>query len=273
MTDRSLSKTAFGAAYIRAAHQKIDRPLILDDPVIEPLLMTTEAYRALEREQFYQLPSWELLRSRVALRSRYAEDRLAEAAGRGVAQYVLLGAGLDTFAYRQPAWASALRIFEVDQPATQQIKRALLAKAGIAPPPNLTFVAADFERQTLGEILGGQGVAADQPTFFSWLGVTMYLHEEAIDAVLRTVAAYPAGSEIVLTFSHPEHLDSELQQRTSAAGEPWVSTFTPEQMGAKLRGAGFAQVHFLSPEEAERRYYQGHTLPVPRPASLVSAVV
>ncbi|KAB8141656.1 class I SAM-dependent methyltransferase [Chloroflexia bacterium SDU3-3] len=273
MTDRSFSKTAFGAAYIRAAHQKLDRPLILEDSVIGPLLLAMESRPSLDPSQVYQLPNWDAIRSRIALRSRYAEDRLAESLGRGVAQYVLLGAGLDTFAYRQPAWATALRIFEVDQPATQQVKRGLLAKAGIALPPNLSFVQADFERQTLGEILGGQGVDAGLPTFFSWLGVAVYLHEEAIDAVLRTVATYPAGSEIVLTYNQPTDAPSPLAQRTADAGEPWVSAFTPEQMEAKLRGAGFSQVHFFTPEEAARRYYQGHALPVPNPTMLVAAVV
>ncbi len=130
----------------------------------------------------------------VVVRSRFAEDCLEAAFERGVRQYVILGAGLDTFAWRQPAWASGLRIFEVDQAGSQQDKQDRVARAGLAAPPNLVFVPVDFETEPLGQCLSGAGVDLRAPVFFSWLGVTPYLDEAAIDDVLRVVAGGPPGT-------------------------------------------------------------------------------
>jgi methyltransferase (TIGR00027 family) len=127
------------------------------------------------------------VRAHVLLRSRFTEDQLALAVRAGIGQYVILGAGLDIFAYRQPGWAAGLRIFEVDQPASQQVKRERLAAAGIAEPGNLTFAAIDFETESLLDGLPRDGVALDAPTFVSWLGVSMYLTREAVDAVFAAV--------------------------------------------------------------------------------------
>jgi methyltransferase (TIGR00027 family) len=215
------------------------------------------------------------LRAHVVLRSRFAEDRLAAAVSRGVRQYVILGAGFDTFALRQPPWARELRILEVDHAGTQDVKRSRLAAAGLAMPGNARLGSIDFEHESLSDGLRRHGVALDEPAFFSWLGVTMYLEEDAIDAVLRTVAAFPAGSEIVLTFALPPgDAPSPFDERAANLGEPWVSYFTPETLAAKLLGVGFARVDFLSPAEAEARYFRPRPadLPVPQRTNIVAAV-
>ena len=143
------------------------------------------------------------MRTHVVLRSRFTEDRLAEAASRGITQYVILGAGFDTFAYRQLVWAKALKIFKVDQPATQAQKQLRLEQAGMELPPNLSFAGINFEHESLRDGPLRNGVSLTEPSFFSWLGVTMYLKEDAIDAVLWTIAQFPPESEIAFTFAQP----------------------------------------------------------------------
>ena len=258
MSDRNASRTALGTAYLRAAHQLLDAaPRILEDPLAVRLLGPAAAERIRAAEGNYQTPEGLALRRHVVLRSRFAEDRLAVAVRRGVAQYIILGAGFDTFALRQPPWARSLRIFEFDHAGTQAVKRTRLAAAGLALAENAAFAAIDFEHEALRDGLLRNQVALAEPAFFSWLGVTMYLEENAIDAVLRTVAAFPAGSQIVLTFApRPGNCPSPLERRVASLGEPWVSFFTAEALAAKLHRAGFSQVEFLSPAEAETRYFR-----------------
>jgi methyltransferase (TIGR00027 family) len=277
MSDRNASRTALGTAYLRAAHQLLDAPpRILEDPLAVTLLGPAAAQRISDMRDSYQTPERLVLRAHVVLRSRFAEDRLAAAVHRGVLQYVILGAGFDTFALRQPPWARPLRILEVDHAGTQATKRTQLAAAGLAVPENAAFATIDFDRESLRDGLLRHQVSLHEPVFFSWLGVTMYLKEEAIDAVLRTVAAFPAGSEIVLTFVQPPgNSPSPLQQRVASLGEPWVSYFGPDALEAKLLGAGLSNVAFLSPEEAETRYFRQRPqdLPVPTRTNIVCAVV
>lgn len=263
---RDASRTALATAYLRAAHQLLDAPpRVLDDPVAVPLLGPAAVQRIRETAAHYQRPEVWALRAHVVLRSRFAEDRLAAAVRRGVTQYVLLGAGFDTFALRQPAWARALRIFEVDHSGTQSVKRASIAAAGFALPDNLAFASIDFDRESLADGLLRYQVSLSEPTFFSWLGVTMYLKEDAIDAVLRSVARFPAVSEIVLTFASPRsNSSSSLEERAAAVGEPWLSYFEPEALEAKLKQAGFREIVFLSPQEAAARYFRD------RPQDLLS---
>ena len=166
----------------------------------------------------------------MVLRSRFTEDRLAAAVARGVTQYVILGAGFDTFAVRQPAWARNLRILEVDHAGTQELKRSHLAAAGLTVPPNAGFATIDFERESLRDGLVRHSISLTERTFFSWLGVTMYLREDAIDAVLRSAADFPAGSEIVLTFASASNMPEGVAERAAQAGEPWLSFFEPEEM-------------------------------------------
>jgi methyltransferase (TIGR00027 family) len=265
---RSASRTALGVAALRAVHQLLDgQPKILDDTTVIPLLGSVVVDRVMSDRARLETPGARALRSHVVLRSRYTEDRLADAVQRGVRQFLVLGAGFDTFAYRQPAWARDLHIFEVDQPASQQAKRGRLEASGLAIPSNLTFVAADFEHRTLHDILVDGGVDITQPAFISWLGVTVYLTEPAIDAVFRFVASLPASSEIVFTFYSKEPAGNEglraLEARVAELGEPFKTWFEPEELDAKLRGFGFSDVTFLTPEEAAARYF-----PEPRPDQL-----
>jgi methyltransferase (TIGR00027 family) len=269
------SRTALGTAYLRAAHQILDAPPhVLEDPVALPLLGPTALRRITDDAASYRTPERRALRAHVVLRSRFAEDRLAAAVPRGVKQYIILGAGFDTFAFRQPAWARQLKIVEVDHSATQDLKRSYLTDAGLVVPDNVVFATIDFETESLADGLRRYRVAANEPTFFAWLGVTMYLKEDAIDTVLREVAAFPSGSEIVLTFARPraESL-SPIARRAADLGEPWKSYFEPAALDAKLRAAGFSIVEFLSPAEAEARYFRDRPkdLPPPEQTNIVCA--
>ena len=210
------------------------------------------------------------------LRARFTKEKLREAAGKGVTRYILIGAGFDSFALRQPSWARAIRIVEVDHPATQSAKRERIAKAGMSEPENLIFAPVNFEHEELGEVLTRCGIGPEEPAFFSWLGVTMYLEEAAIDATLRAIAAFAPGTEVALTFRQPlDGTTSVLAARTSDLGEPFVSFFTPEEIGEKLRLIGFSRVDFLTPEKAEALYFtpSRNDLPLPKRTNILSASV
>lgn len=272
---RLASRTALGTAYLRAAHQLLDRaPRILDDPLAVPILGAGAERRIMDAADGFRGRGALALRSHVVLRARVAEDRLREALERGVVQYVVLGAGYDTFAYRQPPGTSHLRVVEVDQPATQAAKLASLRDAAIAIPSNVTHAAIDFEHTSLREGLAQHGVAIDAPTFFSWLGVTMYLTREVVADTLGTLAAFPSGSEVVFTFAQPADELSRFEQRAAALGEEWLSHYTVEDMATTLRQAGFSQVTFLTNEDATQRYFANRPddLPPPKRISIASAI-
>jgi methyltransferase (TIGR00027 family) len=186
---------------------------------------------------------------------------------RGVRQYVILGAGLDTFAYRNPYPASRLRVFEVDHPATQVWKRARLQRAQIAVPDSLTFAAIDFETQTLAGGLAQAGFKADEPAFFSMLGVIVYLTRDAAMGTLKFVASRPSGTEIAFDYAIPASALSESDRKVhgdttrgvAARGEPWLSYFTPSTLAGDLRAVGFTRVEDLGPNEIHDRYFKGRT--------------
>jgi methyltransferase (TIGR00027 family) len=276
MSDYKVSHTALGSAYLRAAHQLFEaQPLLFDDPVALPLLGPKAIKLIQEVVDNYRTPEMLALRSHVVLRSRFTEDRLAAAVSRGITQYVILGAGFDTFALRQPAWAKNIKIIEVDHAGTQTMKRSHIAAAGLAMPENVIFADIDFENESLHDGLFRCGVSMKKPSFFSWLGVTMYLKEDAIDAVLRSVAMFPADSEIVLTFlTQSSDSPSPLSQRVANLGEPWVSCFEHDVLEAKLCGNGFYKVEFLTPAEAEERYFRQRPkdLHVPNKINILCAV-
>lgn len=257
------SGTAQGAAILRALHQIIDdEPRILDDP-IEARLLGDEFERYQTMVRFF--PFAARLRANFVMRSRYAEDCLAESLGNGVGQYVLLGAGLDTFAYRQPAWATSLRVFEVDHPSTQNWKRGKLAAAKISIPGNVTLVPVDFERISVKEGLAAAGLDFKIETFFSSLGVTQYLTADALDLTLRFVLSLPPGSEIVFSFvlassalSVAERVGAAVFAAIGAArGERWLSRFSPELLADKLVSMGFSKVNHFSTCAANARYFRG----------------
>jgi len=277
MQDQTASKTALATAYMRAAHQLLDdKPLLLSDPVALPLLGAHAAETIRGALARHQSPGGKALRAHVVLRARFTEDRLEEAAAKGVTRYIMIGAGFDSFALRQPSWAGTLKIVEVDHPATQSAKRERLAKAGLSEPENLIFAPADFEREELGEVLARCAIGPGEPAFFSWLGVTMYLEEAAIDTTLRAIAAFAPGSELTLTFTQPlDETSSTLAAVTSDLGEPFVSFFTPEEIEAKLRHTGFSGIDFLTPEKAEALYFTTlrNDLPVPKRTGILCASV
>ena len=275
---RGASHTARGVAILRAAHLIVDSPPpVLNDTVVARLLDPDIEAQIRARVDELQTPAVRGLRAQVLLRSRFAEDSLEGAVEHGAEQYVLLGAGLDTFAYRQPAWAGALAIVEVDHPASQAAKRSALAAAGIAPRANVHYADVDFERETLATGLARCGVSVTKRTFFSWLGVTMYLTREAIEATLRTVLSFPRGSDIVFTFAQPNpdpaSAGARIAESAAGVGEPWISYFTPDDVETMLRSLGFATVRFLSTGEADERYFSGRAdgLMAPRRGSIVSA--
>ena len=271
------SKTAFRVALRRAVHQLIDRPPVLNDPVAIPLLGThfvcDPAHEATRLARAF--------RAFMAARSRYAEDRLAQSVARGVAQYVLLGAGLDTFAYRNPF--SQLRVFEVDFPATQEWKRALLAEAAIPTPANLTFVPIDFETQTLPVALTAAGFNAQAPGFFAWLGVVPYLSLDAFRATLAFIAALPAGTGVSFDYSLSPHSFGLLRRiaferlaaRVAASGEPFRLFFTPEDLDQEFRRAGFRSFEQHDADALNRLYFaaraDGLALPSPGMGQLATA--
>jgi methyltransferase (TIGR00027 family) len=257
------SETALGAAKLRAAHQILEYPFVLHDPyALRMLGPGGEAALRAELHE-YQQPYQRGLRAAMALRSRYADDRFAAAARRGVRQYVVLGAGLDTFAYRNPYPDHMLRVYEVDHPATQAWKRARLAEMGIPVPPALRFAAVDFERQSLSMELARAGFRIDEPAFFSWLGVSMYLTEAAVMGTLGYIARVAPGSEVVFDFIVPRTSMSAAARRAHEAaaayvaklGEPWITYFDPPRLAGQLRGAGFSQAVHFGPLEAYRVYF------------------
>jgi methyltransferase (TIGR00027 family) len=252
------SKTALRVAIRRAAHQVIDHPHILEDPIAVPLLGPGFA-RDMERAMHKVARDF---RAFMAARSRYVEDQLACAVAKRVAQYVVLGAGLDTFAYRNPF--AALRVFEVDFPATQEWKRAMLREAGIEAPESLTFVPLDFEHKTLAEGLAEAGFDDGKSGFFGWLGVVPYLTLDAFRATLATVAQLPPESGVSFDYAFsPDTLSPKrrmvfdaLSERVAAAGEPFRLYFTPEEMEWELRTAGFQRIEQVDSKRLNEIYFK-----------------
>jgi methyltransferase (TIGR00027 family) len=251
------SRTALRVAIRRAAHQVIDLPRVLDDPIAVRLIGPGYA-RDMERAMHTVARDFRLF---MAACSRYAEDRLAAAVAQGVTQYVVLGAGLDTFAYRNPF--PSLRVFEVDFPATQQWKRDLLSETAIDIPANLTFVPLDFEHKTLAEGLGEAGFDAGLPTFFGWLGVVPYLTLDAFRSTLAAIGQLPAGSAVTFDFAFPPHTLSpkrrlvfdSLAKRVEAAGEPFRLFFTPDELENELRRAGFSRIEQADSDRLNELYF------------------
>ncbi len=252
------SKTALRVAIRRAAHQIADPPSVLDDPIALRLIGPGHE-NDLERAMH---PVGRDFRAFMSARSRYAEDHLGQAVAAGVRQYVILGAGLDTFAYRNPF--QDLRVFEADFPATQEWKRSLLADASIPLPANLTFVPLDFEHKTLSDGLRESGLDLAAPAFFSWLGVAPYLTLDAFRATVTTIAQFPSGSAVTFDYAFPpESLSTKrraifnrLAGRVAAAGEPFRLFFTPEQVEAELRRAGFHCIEQADRDSLNALYFQ-----------------
>jgi methyltransferase (TIGR00027 family) len=264
MIEARPSRTALRVAMHRAAHQIFDQPRVLDDPLAIRMIGPDAAAQINARDSRHREQVARNLRAFMAARSRYAEDELAAAAARGATQYVILGAGLDTFAYRNPYSDKALRVFEVDYPATQEWKRGQLAAARIPIPASVTYAPVDFERQTLSEGLRAAGFDSLRATFFSWLGVTMYLTEHAVMSTFGFIVSTPRGGGVVFDYAvnrsslepaGQKALDA-LSARVAAAGEPFRTFFEPSALAEQLRGLGFSSVEDLTAEQINSRYFK-----------------
>jgi methyltransferase (TIGR00027 family) len=254
------SRTAHRVALRRAAHQLWDNPRVFDDPVALKIIGPDHASKL--RQSVLDDGAMERsLRAFIVARSRYAEDQLADACSRGVKQYVVLGAGLDTFAYRNPF--RDLRVFEVDHPATQEWKRQILASTGISIPVLLTYVPVDFEKEPLAQGLESAGFNAQEPAFFSWLGVTPYLSRETVLGTLQWLISICPRNAVVFDYAvlrsslSPIHRlgFDVLANRVAAAGEPFVGFFEPQEFGRELRQMGFAHIEDFGSAEINLRYF------------------
>ena len=264
MRDARPSRTALRVAIRRAAHQILDRPPVFDDPLALRIIGSEEASKLSGSSRFEESAS-RTLRAFVAVRSRYAEDELANAVAGGTRQYGVLGAGLDTFAFRNPH--ASLRVFEIDHPATQQWKRDQLRAAAIAIPPEAILAPIDFEQETLRDALERAGFRRSEPAFFSWLGVVPYLSERAFADTLSFLAAMPKPSGVVFDYAVAKSalnwrerlvLDA-LAARVAAAGEPFRLFFEPVKLAAQLRALGFSHIEDLGSQELNARYFSSRS--------------
>ena len=250
MHEQEPSRTAFAAAAHRAAHQVIEHGFVFKDPLAVPVLGVEP--EALVRDAEAR-PGARGMRFFIAARSAFAESMLAEGvAERGVRQAVVLGAGLDTFAYRNP-FGDRLKVFEVDHPATQIWKQRRLAEAGIAVPPSLVYAPVNFERERLADGLAEAGFDPQRRTFFLWLGVVPYLTAEAVRATLDFIGGLPGGGEVVFDYAEPpgsmtadmRARHEERAARVAAVGEPFLSYFEPAMLRADLEAHGFTMIEDL----------------------------
>lgn len=267
MTLRGFSQTALGTAMCRAAHQIVDgEPKILCDPIAAKFLdePTMAALRAGNPALMARINPG--ARVHFCLRSRVAEDCLERAVGCGVNQYVILGAGLDSFAYRQPEWAGALEIVEIDHPETQALKLDIVKSRHLGPPRNVTYLPIDFASESLLARLEHATLNVRRPIFVSWLGVTQYLTPDAVDRTLQALANWPGGCGVLLTYMlsdwsefPPEAVARfEAQRKGSASlGEPWLSAYSESSITAALQTAGFVLERSFSVAEMQSRYFAG----------------
>ena len=252
-------------AAARAMHREEPPPLALDDELAFRLAgdsgaeMLEAASARLTREGVLSFSRW------VCARARATEDLVERSLAEGVEQYVILGAGLDSFAYRRRDLADRLRVIEVDHPASQTWKRARLHELEIESPTNLVFAAVDFESETLESGLHAAGFDFASPAVFGWLGVTMYLTLEAIRATLAFVASCASGSRIAFTYNRPTSsvdaasagVTDTLAAVIAETGEPFITVFMPEEIDELMRGLGFVDIEHFGPDDAVRAYF-GH---------------
>lgn len=261
------SRTAQGAAMHRAAHQLLDRPLVFQDPLALRVI-------GAEAEAELRTGSWQglgasVLRAFIVARSRLTEDILADALAEGIEQYVLLGAGLDTFACQLTTAPPV--VYEVDHPATQAWKRARLSEAALPMPPHQVFVPVDLERETLAPALTRAGFDFAKPALLAWLGVMPYLSREGVRATLGFVVSRLArGSGIVFDYAEPPDARdpanaarfAALLDRVARAGEPFRSFFEPREIEHELSRLGFSQIRDFDADALNAQYFQGHELRV-----------
>lgn len=248
----------------RALHRDGPPPHVLDDGFAHQLADTEgvallrQLQDRLSEAQLVSFSRW------TSVRARFVEDLVEAAMADRVDQYVILGAGLDSFALRRRDLIERLRVFEVDHPATQSWKRHRLKELGIEVPLPLAFVPVDFEQETFVQKLNAAGFDASKPSVVSWIGVTMYLNLDAIEATLKTLAAFAPGSRVVLSYDLPVHALTglQLEVRNSLAalvadlGEPFMTTFEPAEAESLLRRHGFGNIDNFGPTDAARLYFE-----------------
>ena len=284
MRDHQASSTAIFVNQLRAEHQLTDAaPKILVDPVVVAFAKQFDKSSALDAFAGLSQASLDMLRSTLVCRSRFVEDTLCDFAARESCQYGLIGAGFDTFAYRQPVWAQTMPIFEIDHPMTQAAKRNVLQDAGCQIPRNLHFCQIDFRTQSLWEALSTTPFAFDIPTVFSWMGVTQYIPHAAFRATLEFVLSLSRSTTIVFSFiATDDVLNDEdramvrnIEGPVAVEGEPWISRYHPEQLMSLLFEMGFSTVYHLTPEIAHSRYFgpRNDRLAAPRVEQLIGATV
>ncbi len=265
MIPRRPSKTAILTAIARAMHRDEPPPWILDDALSgelageEGAAMAERLRRELPAAAVLSFTRW------VCVRARVPEDLVTRATAGGLDQYVILGAGLDTFAYRRPDLREKVHAFEVDQPASQAWKRRRLQELDVPLPANLTFVPVDFERESLHDGLRAAGFDWTRRAVFSWLGVTMYLTLDAIRTTLGTIASSAPGSQVVFTYNVPSDelrglagpIEGAVRAIANESGEPFLSLFRPAEIEQLVVDLGFTEVTHFGPEEAQRTYFPG----------------
>jgi methyltransferase (TIGR00027 family) len=264
MKDQIPSRTALRVALRRAAHQLQDHPKVLDDPLAVRIVGEGSEHLKVHLAASSNRIGRSLSAFLVA-RSKFAEEKLAEGIVNGVQQYIVLGAGLDTSAYRGIVAETGIKVFEVDHPATQNWKKERLLKAEIAIPQNVNHVPVDFEKNSLVEELTNSGFRADRMTFISWLGVVPYLTREAASHTLRFIGGLPSGSGV--TFDYAVALSSlnllerisvrALAKRVASVGEPFRLFFEPEELRNFLRERGFSRIEQLDSQQINERYFKG----------------
>jgi methyltransferase (TIGR00027 family) len=259
------SQTLLITSIMRARHQLFDSPLILNDPVVLNLVPEAHDPGVLSDFGDSREPKATLARTSLAVRSRFTEDRLAQAAARGVRQYVMFGAGLDTFPWRQPDFAKHMQIFAVDHPASLIQTNRRFRERQFARPPNLIRVPLDVEQRCIDEQLAACDFDRNKASFCSALGLVFYLEDEIVDDILRFVVSLPPPSEIVFSFiptdADLDGLDLEftrwLAAKVASIGEPWKIRVRPHDLVKRLLGIGFGEVFHLSPELIQAQYLPG----------------
>jgi methyltransferase (TIGR00027 family) len=254
------------AATHRAVHQILEHGRIFSDPLAVAILGVDEDEIVRHARE---TPSSRRMRLFISIRTRFAEDALSAAYARGVRQLVVLGAGLDTYAYRK-SLPDGLKIFEVDHPATQAFKRERLAAAHIDLPSALSYVPVDFERDTCGDRLSEAGFDPNARTFVTWLGVIPYLTQQAIWSTLTYISKLPGGAEVVFDYSNPpeqmtverRHEHAQRAAHVAELGEEWLSYFDTETLHDQLYALGFVHLDDLGPYEIARRYLPDVAAPV-----------
>jgi methyltransferase (TIGR00027 family) len=258
------SKSAHRVALHRAVHQLLDDPILFADPFALPILGKQLAQILQSDPYQFNDPMSRGIRAAAVVRSKVTEDMLELSLSQGVDQYVVLGAGLDTYLLRSKPTDQNLRVFEVDHPATQIWKKGVLQEQGLAVLDSVEFVAADFETDTVASALAASRFRSDVRSCFSWLGVTVYLSKQAIFNVLNYVASLPKGSSItfdyrvVPTLLHPidQVISHYAAKQFELDGEPWQSYFDPQELQCQIAALGFSDVTDLSADDLNARYFQ-----------------